>query len=172
MGCGSEGTRRGCIHDYANLVSRSGIWRNASALHFKQAFRIPQRQSMNPQDRDELADKLKQRRVTTLEAIASFQDSTRPVELDQTTQGRLSRMDAISQQQMALASKTHLTIELTRIEAALARVESGKFGLCGRCKLDIPIERLRADPSIPFCMECLEEVQEERRRQGYPVRNR
>lgn len=126
---------------------------------------------MNPKDREELVARLRERRASTQEAIASFEVSTRPVELDQTTQGRLSRMDAISQQQMARASRAHLTTELSRIDAALDRVDKGTFGLCGRCELDIEIDRLRADPSLPFCIDCLEEVQEERRRQGYLVRN-
>lgn len=126
---------------------------------------------MNPKDREELVAKLRQRRTSTLEAIASFESSTRPVELDQTTQGRLSRIDAISQQQMARAGRTHLTIDIARIDAALDRVDKGTFGLCGRCELDIEPARLKADPSLPFCIECLEEVQEERKRQGYLVRN-
>lgn len=127
---------------------------------------------MKPKEREELVTKLHERRASTLEAIASFEASTRPVELDQTTQGRLSRMDAISQQEMARASRAHLTTELTRIDAALGRVDGGTYGLCARCGLDIPLERLRADPSLPFCMECLEEIQEERRRESQESRNR
>ncbi|MDZ4046790.1 MAG: TraR/DksA C4-type zinc finger protein [Pseudoxanthomonas sp.] len=127
---------------------------------------------INSNDREALVGRLQQGRVATLEAIASFEGSTRPVELDQATQGRLSRMDAMAQQQMALAGRAHLVAELTRIDAALDRVARGVFGRCGRCDLDIELDRLRADPSLPFCMECLEEIQEERRREEHLRRNR
>lgn len=115
----------------------------------------------------ELLQKLASRRAQIEGALASLADRDRPVELDQTTQGRLSRMDAISQQQMARASKTHLQRELSRIDAALARADKGVFGLCCRCELQIEPPRLAADPSVPFCLDCLAEIAEERRRQGY-----
>lgn len=44
--------------------------------------------------------------------------------------------------------------ELAEIEAALARLASGKYGLCERCGGSIGVLRLRAVPEARFCMGC------------------
>lgn len=117
-----------------------------------------------------LIDVLHRRRTEIVQTMAALEASGRPVELDQTTQGRLSRMDAISQQQMARAGRVNLANELTRIDAALKRAERGTFGQCCRCAMTIETDRLRADSAVPFCIACLEEVLNERRRQGFDIR--
>lgn len=68
------------------------------------------------------------------------------------------------------AGRTQLTVELGRIDAALARHARGAYGICCSCELDVEPERLLQDPSAAFCIACYEEVAEERRRQGYLVR--
>lgn len=65
--------------------------------------------------------------------LASLERSGKPVELDQTTQGRVSRVDAISNQHMAKAGSTRLVIQLDRINAALERYAAGRYGICCRC---------------------------------------
>ena len=44
--------------------------------------------------------------------------------------------------------------ELRAIEAALARVEEGSYGLCAKCGAEIDEERLDVLPYTPFCREC------------------
>ena len=89
------------------------------------------------------------RRLTTISA-----DGRKPVELDQTTQGRLSRMDALQVQEMALEQERRRSIEVQRIEAALLRIESGEFGFCTSCGDDIEPKRLANDPAVPLCLAC------------------
>jgi DnaK suppressor protein len=110
----------------------------------------------------EMANILLQKRFDLTATIERLKVSGGIVELDQTVQGRLSRMDAMAQQQMAKAGHTRLTIELQRISAALKRFEEDRYGICCRCKEAIPAERLMADPAAPFCMECLEEIADEK----------
>lgn len=43
---------------------------------------------------------------------------------------------------------------LTEINDALARVASGKFGLCEQCEKPIPKPRLNAIPYARRCVEC------------------
>lgn len=81
-------------------------------------------------------------------------DGRKPVELDQTTQGRLSRMDALQVQQMALEQERRRAIEVQRIEAALLRIEAGDFGYCRSCGDDIELKRLANDPAVPLCLAC------------------
>lgn len=82
-------------------------------------------------------------------------NSTGTVELDQQRMGRLSRMDALQGQQMAQASARRRQEMLTRIEGALRRIETGDFGYCFVCGEDIGEERLRVDPTVTRCIDCV-----------------
>ena len=90
--------------------------------------------------------------LSELSRIAA--ESRKPVELDQTSVGRLSRMDAIQGQAMQLETERRREIELTRIDAALERIETGNYGYCTVCDEDISLKRLEHDPSAPNCIDC------------------
>ena len=81
------------------------------------------------------------------------------VELDQTTVGRLSRMDAMQVQAMAVETERRRVIELDRIEAALNRMGEGDYGFCIACDAEIPAKRLELDPATPLCVKCAEKSQ-------------
>lgn len=81
-------------------------------------------------------------------------ESRKPVELDQTSIGRLSRMDALQGQAMQLETERRHGVERQRIEAALERIEDGNFGYYIVCDEDIAIKRLENDPSVPNCIDC------------------
>lgn len=76
------------------------------------------------------------------------------VELDQTTVGRLSRMDALQGQQMALEQDRRRKAEMQRIDAALERMDRGDYGYCSLCDEPISEKRLQLDPSIGTCIDC------------------
>lgn len=84
----------------------------------------------------------------------SGQEAAQPVALDQTTVGRVSRMDLLQDQAMAKASQERRQILLQRIEAALRRLENGEFGWCLRCGEAIATKRLEFDPTTPLCIDC------------------
>jgi RNA polymerase-binding protein DksA len=44
--------------------------------------------------------------------------------------------------------------ELRALEAALARLRDGSYGICAECGGDIGFERLRANPAAVRCVEC------------------
>jgi len=90
-----------------------------------------------------------------LESIAETGDeSTAVVELDQSKVGRLSRMDAMQAQAMAQASSNRRQTMLSKITAALKRVDEGDFGLCRECEQLINPRRLEFDPTAIYCIEC------------------
>ena len=98
--------------------------------------------------------RLEARRRELEELTASHHGEARPVELDQTGAGRLSRMDELQAQAMAVATERRRQIELDRIDAALRRIASGDYGFCLRCGEDIGLERLEFDPTTPLCIAC------------------
>lgn len=97
---------------------------------------------------------LETRLATLREELARTAAAASPVELDQTTQGRLSRMDAMQQQAMAASLAERLRTEIRKTGAALDRVTNGSYGECCRCSDEIAPARLAADPATPFCAGC------------------
>jgi DnaK suppressor protein len=113
-------------------------------------------------DQEPFIVKLRARRAELLAAIGSDHDVDKPVELDQARQGRLSRMDAISQSEMSRATRDRMKVELRRVEAAITRIENRTFGKCCSCGEPIERARLQSDPATPFCLPCLEDMADER----------
>lgn len=105
---------------------------------------------------DYFRDKLEKLRVETINAIEKSTDTAKPVELDQTMQGRLSRMDAMQQQEMALAGQRRREMLITKIDQALRRIDDGDFGYCLSCDEEISEKRLDLDPTTPICIHCAE----------------
>ena len=85
----------------------------------------------------------------------STKDDRKPVELDQTTVGRLSRVDAMQVQAMAQETGRRREVELQRIDAALKRIEEGEYGYCNHCGDEIAPKRLEVDPAAPLCIKCV-----------------
>lgn len=44
--------------------------------------------------------------------------------------------------------------EVVRIDAALARLAAGEYGICTKCGIEIAPERLALVPYTPFCRSC------------------
>ena len=92
---------------------------------------------------------------TSLESVvATGKEAAETVELDQTRMGRLSRMDAMQQQEMSKASNQRRQIKLQQITAALTRIENNDYGYCLECEEDINPKRLDHSPTSTFCIEC------------------
>lgn len=83
-----------------------------------------------------------------------FAQSGDIVKLDQSSVGRLSRMDAMQAQQMALEASRRREMNAEKIEGGLRRIESGHFGYCFYCEEAIDIKRLEADPTNTRCLKC------------------
>ncbi len=81
-------------------------------------------------------------------------ESSKVVELDQTSVGRLSRMDALQGQAMSRERGRRRTLELQKIAAALQRIETGDYGYCLACDEPIAPQRLSLDPAVTLCIEC------------------
>jgi DnaK suppressor protein len=78
-----------------------------------------------------------------------------PVELDQQSVGRLSRMDALQQHSMDIAREERRALRRQMIAAALVRIDDGEYGYCLRCGNNIPYERLQADAAAARCIACV-----------------
>ena len=97
---------------------------------------------------------LENQRKELLRWVETTHDDRKPVELDQSQMGRLSRMDAMQVQEMALEQERRREIEIKRINAALVRIAEGEYGFCLKCGEGISPKRLEFDPSTPMCVDC------------------
>jgi len=89
--------------------------------------------------------------LSQLEANSGAADT---VTLDQSKVGRVSRMDAMQQQQMALSTRAKAKLRLQKVVAALNAIEQDEYGYCRRCDEDIGFPRLQAQPGTALCFNC------------------
>lgn len=76
------------------------------------------------------------------------------VTLDQTTVGRVSRIDAMQQQSMALSTRNKVRLKLQKIAIALSTMAGADYGFCKQCDEAIPFKRLQIQPEATLCLNC------------------
>jgi DnaK suppressor protein len=111
---------------------------------------------MTERDATWLADmqqQLEARRRDLTAAIAEAARADAPVAPDKAI-GRLTRQDALQQQQMAAALARRQEQELALVQKALRAIEEGRYGECQRCGEPIAGARLRALPHAVLCVDC------------------
>ena len=84
-------------------------------------------------------------------AQASLRDSTD--ELSTIDNHPADLATELFEREKDMALKVHHEDLLTQVESALERLENGSYGVCAKCQVDIPYDRLRAIPYTAFCIE-------------------
>ena len=107
----------------------------------------------------ELVQRLHDLRAELRKTLRTTGEHAQTVELDQASVGRLSRMDAIQQQQMADAQRRRNELRLKQIAVALMAVDDDEYGDCKVCGEPIGFARLRARPESPACVSCMAELE-------------
>jgi len=103
---------------------------------------------------DQIRDTLLARKAALTDALVQSKDARATVELDQTRNGRLTRMDAMQQQAMEDAKARRRMNEQRAIDAALTRLDQGDYGYCTLCDEEIAPARLAHDPAVATCLAC------------------
>ena len=81
-------------------------------------------------------------------------ETLRPATLDQTSVGRLSRIDTLQNQSVARNLGDREEQKLAAVVAALARLARGEYGNCSECGGSIGFDRLMVFPESPICQRC------------------
>jgi DnaK suppressor protein len=81
-------------------------------------------------------------------------EALKPVELDQTAVGRLSRIDNLQNQGLTRNLHDRERARIGAVVAALGRIESGDYGRCGGCGGWIAYGRLLVMPEAEDCGGC------------------
>lgn len=99
-------------------------------------------------------DQLAALKTRLTEELAFYKEASAPVTLDQAQVGRLSRIDAIGQQEMHKAAAVQTEQRLRQVLVALHKLESGDYGWCEQCDEAIEPRRLEAQPEVTCCLGC------------------
>ena len=110
-------------------------------------------------DSKRLRNKLLARKAELDEEERLSEADRAPVALEQDSVGRLSRIDAMQMQAMALAQARRRGNERNAIQAALKRIDEDEYGYCLTCGEDIAPERLEHNPAVTTCIACAREQQ-------------
>jgi len=102
---------------------------------------------------EELHADLIKLRTSLHEALKAGAEGAKPVDVDEPI-GRISRGDAMQQQQMARATKQKNQLRLQQCEIALKAADNEEYGYCKMCEEPIGYKRLKARPETPFCLAC------------------
>ncbi|HEU4748398.1 MAG TPA: TraR/DksA C4-type zinc finger protein [Gemmatimonadaceae bacterium] len=110
--------------------------------------------ALTREQRAELHAELERELARLDRTMSTSRDAARPVSLDQTSVGRLSRMDALQNQQMSADLHSRNEARHAEIVDALARVANGSYGTCARCAAPIAYGRLLVFPEARLCSAC------------------
>lgn len=101
-------------------------------------------------DIGQVAVALADRRAMLIEELRGIEDKLDdPVSKDWEDRSSERQFDEVLE-----ARGNRELVELKMIDAALARIDDGTFGLCTKCHNPIEAERLRAIPETPLCAAC------------------
>jgi DnaK suppressor protein len=78
----------------------------------------------------------------------------KPIPLDQSSVGRLSRIDNLQTQGLTRGLQEREQAKLGQITEAMKRLEAGTYGRCVVCDEAIAFERLLIFPEAPNCAGC------------------
>ena len=113
---------------------------------------------MSDHDPETLRHEFEPRVRTELDELKSLRDAAqgdrKPVELDQQSVGRVSRIDSLQVQAMSNAAEARRQQRARALEAALERMAQKEFGYCTDCGEPIAYGRLRTDPAVIRCINC------------------
>ncbi len=89
----------------------------------------------------------------------NFKETSKPIDLDQAKIGRLSRMDAMQGQEVALEASRRRKSQLLKADSTLCRIKVGEYGYCFLCNEAIDIRRLDFDPTVAYGIQYAETLE-------------
>jgi DnaK suppressor protein len=86
-------------------------------------------------------------------SIEHYKELTKPIAPENAI-GRVSRMDAINNRSVNEAALKKAEQKLSNLKIALSNINDPDFGVCYKCKQNIPIGRVLLMPHARFCVQC------------------
>jgi DnaK suppressor protein len=108
---------------------------------------------MNPYEQNKYLKCLEEALYEVEKYLESSEDAAAAVEPDKGL-GRLSRLEAMQDQQLVMEMRRRKKRQLAEIKSAISRLEMGNYGSCIFCGEEISPERLEVSPEAQTCMRC------------------
>lgn len=108
---------------------------------------------------EQIRGKLQLQKRESLQFLKRLSQETRSVEADSILDAA-DRCTADLEKESLFERSSQCRTHLRLVEAALARIESGSFGICAGCGEGIQTRRLEAVPWTQFCLACQEELEQ------------
>lgn len=108
---------------------------------------------MTEQQRKEIKTIILDQITKTEDSVVQYENMSQPVAPENSI-GRVSRMDAINNKSVAEAALRQAKRKLKKLQLALSKIDDPKFGVCVRCKKDIPAQRMILMPESQHCVNC------------------
>jgi len=109
---------------------------------------------LSDQQVSELRAELERELAKLIKSMAVTEAALEPVQLDQTTVGRLSRIDSLQNRGLTKNLAQREQVKLALIQQALERMRRGTYGNCGVCGDPVRFERLFVFPEALTCTGC------------------
>lgn len=104
-------------------------------------------------DNRDLREKIVEEISKTEKLISDYQELTKPIAPDSAI-GRVSRMDAINNKSVNEASLRQAESKLVNLKRVLSNYGKPEFGICLKCKAQIPVGRMLLRPESLYCIKC------------------
>ena len=88
------------------------------------------------------------------EMLPKLEQSAKPVELDQSSVGRVSRIDALGNQAISEQALAKAQTKVKALKGVLEHIDDEDFGDCVVCGQPIPEKRLLVMPEHMVCVKC------------------
>jgi DnaK suppressor protein len=113
---------------------------------------------LTPKQKQELRLVLQSNKTKLEQQLLDAESATGVVILDQSSVGRVSRVDAMQQQSMAVSTRAKAEASLRKVLKALKRMEAEDFGYCSQCDEPIQFNRLKVQPQASHCLKCQDQL--------------
>ncbi len=108
---------------------------------------------MNMEEKQKVKIEIEKRISEAQSVIETLKEQTKPVP-PSVAIGRLTRMDAIQQKNMAEANLKTNEAVIKNLNNVLLKIDDEDFGKCLVCGNDIPVQRIIAVPDAKICVPC------------------
>jgi len=108
---------------------------------------------MTQKEKDSLKKKIEEDILLTKEQISILEEKVKPIAPD-CSLGRLTRLEAMGEQDVNNKILDEARIKLTRLNNALLRIDKPMFGICIECEEEIGFGRMSIRPESVRCVEC------------------
>jgi len=108
---------------------------------------------MDEIQKKEIHKKLLHEIDNTQKKIAEYTELCKPIAPENSI-GRISRMDAINNKSVVEAALRAAENKMQQLQLMQHKIKDTDFGMCNKCKQNIPLGRLIIRPHSKFCVNC------------------